>query len=196
MVPPIPTYWDSNNNGIPDPAVGVDADGGNWTQPKLDRLTEATDEWDGDTDWAPFRVFTSGPNKVYIDGYEDPACPRLGAIGRACPHTVNRETQGGVAYKDIEWATITFTPTPSAPFTWWFGSAHTGAEYALDFGGVITHEMGHWVRLQDVSGTGCNYGTGMYTMCGQPQTAETADDDTWRLRGLTTHDISATNGVY
>ena len=28
-------------------------------------------------------------------------------------------------------------------------------------------------------------------MCGQPQNETTADDDTWRLRGLTTEDVSA-----
>ncbi len=33
----------------------------------------------------------------------------------------------------------------------------------------MTHELGHWVLLTDVYGTGCNYGTSMYTMCGQPQ---------------------------
>lgn len=63
----------------------------------------------------------------------------------------------------------------------------------------MTHELGHWVFLLDVYGSGtsgCNYGTSMYTMCGEPQSSSTIDDDTWRLRGLTTHDITATNANY
>ena len=60
----------------------------------------------------------------------------------------------------------------------------------------MTHELGHWVYLKDVFGSDCNFGTGMYTMCGAPQDITTIDDDTWRLRGLTTHDITATNLGY
>lgn len=200
-----PTFWDTNNNGgADDTNISVDAVGLGWTDSKLDRLTEATNEWANSTDFDPFRI-VSGPYDVYIDGTEDPS---IGCVfddddfALTCGQVAQRVNQAG-PYYDIETIKTTFQPDPPDPgtYTWWYGLAHTGAELTLDFRGVATHELGHWVRLHDVSGSGtsgCNYGaTTMYTMCGGPQNPpSTTDDDTWRLRGLTTHDITAANVHY
>lgn len=86
-------------------------------------------------------------------------------------------------------------PTPGI-YQWWYGSSHTGDELKLDFRGVVTHELGHWVYLDDVFDSGCNYGVDMYTMCGEPDNSTTVDDDSWRMRSLTTHDINAANINY
>jgi hypothetical protein len=62
----------------------------------------------------------------------------------------------------------------------------------------MTYELGHWIRLVDLGptyGLDCNYGTGIYTMCGElPDPG--FDDDSWRQRSLTTDDISAANVIY
>jgi len=193
-----PMIWDADNNGIADTTgPKIDADGGGWNQTKLDRLNEATDEWNTDTQFNPTREFGTGPNKVYIDGTFDGACgtPPSGALAVTCVHYTNKTTQGGFTYRDISQA-ITGFAILGSPFFWWYGLAHSGDENSVDFGGVITHEIGHWVHLIDVYGSGCNYGTSMYTMCGAPQNGSTIDDDTWRQRGLTTHDITAANTLY
>lgn len=114
--------------------------------------------------------------------------------GDLCSNT-RKITQNGYTYNDIG-LSITGIAILSSPYFWWYGSAHSADEYSVDFGGVITHEIGRWIDLIDVYGSGCNYGTGMYTMCGAPQSSTTIDDDTWRQRTLTTHDITAANTLY
>jgi hypothetical protein len=202
---PYPWYWDVGNDGTPDASVGVDADGGGWTQSKLDRLTAATNDWAAATSFEPFRV-VSGPNKFFVDGSQDTAyCGTYPAqdeyLGATCVHKSARTLPGqpGETYFDISQTHTTMSTDPPLNWAWWYESTHSGSETSVDFQGVVMHEMGHWLKLVDVYGdtpSGCNFGTGMYTMCGEPQSDTTADDDTWRLRGLTTDDISAANLLY
>ena len=202
---PYPTYWDVGNDGSPDPSVGVDADGGGWTRAKLDRLTSATSDWASHSHFRPFRVI-SGANKFWVDGTKDPACtypPESEFVGATCTHKTARILNGhpDEVYYDISQSDTTFSTALPAPLTYWYGSTHTGAENTIDFQGVVTHEMGHWIFLRDVydngsTPPGCNYGTGMYTMCGAPQSSSTVDDDTWRLRGPSADDVAATNLEY
>ena len=203
---PYPVYWDVGNDGTPDASVGVDADGGGWTQAKLDRLTAATNEWAAATSFEPFRVVT-GANKFFVDGTQDTSYCSYPAqdeyLGATCVHKSARTLPGqpGETYFDISQTHTTMSTNPPSNWVWWYGSSHSGSESSIDFQGVVMHELGHWLFLRDVynDGTtppGCNFGTGMYTMCGQPQNGTTADDDTWRLRGLTTDDVSAANLLY
>lgn len=204
---PYPVFWDVGNNGTPDASVGVDADGSGWTQAKLDRLTAATNGWAAATSFEPFRV-VSGANKFFVDGSQDTAYCSYPAedeyLGATCVRKSARTlpNQPGETYFDISQTHTTMTTSPPLGWVWWYGSTHSGSESSIDFQGVVVHELGHWLYLRDVYDNnastlpGCNYGTAMYTMCGAPQDATTADDDTWRLRGLTTDDISAANLLY
>lgn len=199
QLPNPPFFWDTNNDSVADPnAATIDADGAGWTQPKLDRLTEATDDWDNSTQWNPSRVVT-GANNVYIDGTVD-TCGINKDLQYAvtCVHYTNRETSTGQLFKDISLVNTTFNnelTRISSAFFWWYGSAHSSDTNSVDFGGISSHEIGHWVFLNDLSGAACNYGPSMYTMCGIYPIA-TADDDTWRTRNVTTDDINAVNIVY
>jgi hypothetical protein len=189
-------FWDVGNDHDGDPLVGVDADGTGWTQTMLDRLTESTDHWTASTDFGPYRV-VSGDNDFWVDGTLDSYCYYQGSwLGATCVHRVLREDAVYGQWYDIYQVSTTIDPTLDTPLSWWYGAAHSSSENVVDFRGVVTHELGHWVRLIDVYDSGCNYGPDMYTMCGAPEEDSTIDDDFWRARSLTTHDINAANIDY
>ncbi len=80
---------------------------------------------------------------------------------------------------------------------WWIGSTLTTDANRIDFQGVMTHELGHWVLLFDLhvaDGAPCTQtSTGFYTMCGDVRDLRL---DTWRYRSLHADDISSANAVY
>lgn len=62
----------------------------------------------------------------------------------------------------------------------------------------MTHEIGHWILLDDLGpsyGLDCNYGTGIYTMCGELNDPG-YNLESYRQRSLTTDDISGANLIY
>lgn len=77
---------------------------------------------------------------------------------------------------------------------YWYGSTHSGLSTDVDFQGVLTHELGHWVLLDDLGAANCNVGDSIYTMCGA--LGADYDDNSWRYRSLTTDDINAANIPY
>lgn len=62
---------------------------------KLDRLNEAVTEWSSSTDFDPFREYGSGPNKVIVDGSEDPNCPLDSNAAVTCTYYQPRTNQAG-----------------------------------------------------------------------------------------------------
>jgi hypothetical protein len=84
---------------------------------------------------------------------------------------------------------------PDSP-DWWIGSTLTSDAFRLDFQGVMTHEIGHLIRLVDTNDSeSCTTtATDWHTMCG----AMRADGrlDSWRYRSLHPHDITSANAVY
>lgn len=58
---------------------------------------------------------------------------------------------------------------PDSP-NWWIGSTLTTDANRIDFQGIMTHELGHWILLfdlRDPAGVPCTQtSTGFYTMCG------------------------------
>jgi len=79
---------------------------------------------------------------------------------------------------------------------WWIGSTLTSDAGRLDFQGVMTHELGHWIRLIDLYDSASCTRTSLdqMTMCGEVR----ADGrlDTWRYRSLHADDIASANDVY
>lgn len=84
--------------------------------------------------------------------------------------------------------------------TWWAGAGQ-GPNDTYDFGGFLTHEMGHLVKLIDIyDDTSCASETAYQTMCGTfgpefPTPTFHLNDSYW-YRTLTSHDIAAANEVY
>ncbi len=199
-MPTPPAYWDLGNDGDPDAtAATIDADGSGWTTTKLDRLNGAVDEWYSETQWKPSRV-VSGYSKVFLDGTLDPDCAYPAQYWAVtCVHFTRRGS-GSAAYDDISRAHVTFATAADMSwygFEWWYGSTHDVPSNGIDFQGVATHELGHYgALLNDLDPPDCNYGTGMYTMCGFTGSIYGDRDDSWRYRTLTSTDIAAMNLVY
>ncbi len=197
-VPSPPWYWDLGNDGDADAAVPVDAAGSGWTSLALDRLHGAIDEWASGTDFDPYYV-GSGSQKVYRDGTE-PCEDGTGFEPEdfmvTCTYSTFRTTYWDISGSDTYAQTDAHLPSPMVRF--WYGAAHSSSETDVDFQGTATHELGHWVLLGDLGpvlyGTSCNYGTGMYTMCGE--LTSNFDEESWRQRSLTSDDINAANAVY
>jgi len=134
---------------------------------------------------------------VWIDGQSGCVVWTLGGPYAAnCRKVTTREhpiTQ--TTYKDIEdWDIFFNTSGPSHP-TWSYSLNHPGDPNVWDFQGVLTHELGHAIRLIDLYDSDCNFGPGMYTMCG-----DAADmggyPGSYRLRSITNDDIAGANTVY
>lgn len=195
-MPAVPEFWDANDDWVPDDGhVLIDAEGSGWTQTKLDRLNGAAAEWTSNSRFDPGRTVT-GSHDYYVDGtvpactgYWDPSWLQVTCPTRQARYFTQDPTEihhWRLTSKD--------TYTNIADWTWWYGSTHTGQSGVPDFQGVVTHEIGHWVYLIDLPTNQCTAGTGIETMCGGP--IGPIDDDTWRIRSLTSDDIAAANAVY
>lgn len=188
-------FWDWNNDGVPDPSVPVVHKGGGWTALALDRFNAAIDEWSTDTQFEPYGV-ASGSYWVYRDG----TAPSGGFDEQDVMVTFVQALWRTDHY-DI-WMIDTYAQTdadlPSTMERFWYGAAHSASSTDVDFQGVLAHEIGHWVLLVDLGpleyGSSCNYGTNMYTMCGE--LTSNYDDESWRMRSLTAQDIASANTVY
>jgi hypothetical protein len=193
-----PTFWDSNNDGIADDTnVTVDAEGGAWNATKGNLLTAATNQWKDNTDFDPVRVTgtQTGPNDVFIDGTE-PWCETGGFdpldIGVTCLHLQAHyfpQDPTVVKYYRVTQAAIY---TNIADNTFWWSSAQPVNPGLMDFQGVMTHEMGHWVVLGHA--TPCAAGNAIETMCGSVGADST--NQTFWMRSLTNDDKTSANQVY
>lgn len=191
-VPSPKWFWDLGNNGTPDPSVPVSPAGSGWSPLALSRLQGAIDEWSTSTAFQPFYT-SSGYYHVYRDG----TAP-TGGFGAYDVMVTQVWYDFRSTYYDI-YRSHTYAQTdadlPGSMNRFWYGASHSSYTTDVDFQGVLTHEIGHWVLLNDLYGTSCNYGTGIYTMCGELRDPG-FDDDSWRQRSLTTNDIDSANAVY
>jgi hypothetical protein len=117
------------------------------------------------------------------------------------PHAETISGRPGEYYQDISSASTTASTDanlPSPVIRYWYGSGQSPYPGDLDFQGVMSHELGHWILLADLGpsygSSDCNYGSGIYTMCGEL----TSDfrNESYAQRSLTSDDISAANVVY
>lgn len=195
-------YWDLGNDGDADGNPAVDAAGGGWTTLALARLQGAITEWETDTSFNPHYV-ASGNFQVYRDGtppcgpggFFDPGDVMVTCYDADLKPVPNAPP--GEYYWDI-FTADTYAQTDaglSGLFDrFWYGSGQSPYSGDADFQGIMTHELGHWVLLDDEYGSNCNFGTGVYTMCGEP--GPSPELQTYRMRTLTSDDIAAANVPY
>ncbi|MEA2622736.1 MAG: Matrixin [Chloroflexota bacterium] len=195
-----PWYWDTNNDGGPDPVVHFNPAGLNWggalgTALK-DRYSAASGTWVGGTDWNPVAdrdVRAAGCfadaacHGVYFDG-TDPSSklvPGIAAYNRIS-WTRKKDPGDNTWYRDISDSDITFNVFD---YDWWVGAGAPAANTA-DFQGILTHEMGHSIYLIDL--TVCDPAPNKETMCGKL----TSTQETFEARTLTADDKASANQVY
>ena len=184
---PYKWFWDCNNDAFPDDGCALFVPAGlNWTQAKLDRINAAFYHWRFMTDFDPY-TNNNATNHIYIDRQVDhagcPGAPSWQPIGdevviaRVCViRTWNPDPPNGQpAYYRLHNADTFFNYL----IPWWFGAGAPPSE-SLHFQGVLTHEMGHWVLLEDL---GCTPG---YTMCGGM-----SPTGSYSARTLETDDVTA-----
>jgi len=205
-LPATPSYIDADNDGHPDAATILRTAGNNslWTSAREDRVTHAASQWRAYSQFDPSVNLTAAPadcydswtcHGVWIDGQvPDPFEPTDLAINFR--KLILRETGplgNETVYWDIEdWDIFFNTSIPGHP-QWTYALNHPGDSNVFDFQGVLTHELGHSIHLKDLSGgQECNFGPGMYTMCGSVN----GYPDSYRMRTITNDDISGANFVY
>jgi len=200
---PSPRYfWDPNNDGIAGPEPQVTPAGGYWESLRLARLDAALAEWSTDTQFDPSRA-SSGFQNAYVDGRAGPCLPN-GTFNQpqGTVLAVVCRQQSPVYFGDdiirykLTDLDVYFNMENADSPDWWIGSGGTSDPGRLDFQGVMTHELGHWIRLFDLTDTTSCTRTSldMMTMCGVVRSDGRLD--TWRYRSLHADDISSANVVY
>lgn len=201
-VPSPKWFWDPNNDGVAGPEPLVTPAGGYWESVRLARLDAALAEWSTDTQFDPGRT-TGGSQNAYVDGRVGPCTPGgsfnqpggkiiLAQVCRSwAPIMVGDDV---VRYRITDLDVYFNMENPDSP-NWWIGSTLTTDPGRLDFQGVMTHELGHWVRLVDLGdSTSCTRTSDDFiTMCGSVVDGRL---DTWRYRSLHADDVSSANIVY
>lgn len=181
-LPNVPRYWDCNNDGLADDGCvkGYKA-GTGWGAFNNAGWQWGFDQWSDNTDFDP-QAYTSG-QAVYVDDRATCLTEGDGHLSgtNILAITCTTATWRFDSYWDIGTAKIYFNPDVAF---------HSGPTLppppgTYSFHGVLTHELGHWVFLRDLS---CDPGP---TMCGTANLSETYDIST-----LATDDINAANAVY
>jgi hypothetical protein len=159
-----PDFWDADEDGWADDSeVIVRPAGPDWTDKKRGSLERAVDQWRSNTQYDPTYAEGTGPVGVYLDGRDLQGC--LGGLepedlAFTCTRMFHRVLPNRV-YDDIFDSDITVNP--SHPFAW--GDVGYGsAPDKFSFQGVLTHEVGHTVRLTEERGD-CSAGADRPTMC-------------------------------
>lgn len=185
-------WWDLNDNRLPNAAdsiIGFGASGVNWTAEKHNDVVSATANWSTVTDFNPFDA--SGGvgvirGSIRVDTTE-PWCEDnyvLGIVGVTCQHATPIREGGTISFYDILDVDIGVN---TEDYQWNYG-ADDPSSSQYDFRGILTHELGHTVRLIDTD----QCGMPQITMCG----GGPAGILSARLRSLEDHDINAANQVY
>lgn len=197
---PVPKYfWDPDQNGVPGPEPAVRPAGGFWESVRLARLDAALAEWRNDTTFDPTRT-SSGSQYAYVDGRDAPCLPNGwdGFLAVVCRTQVAVVIGTSISSYRITDLDVYFNmENPTSP-DWWIGSTFTTDFARVDFQGIMTHELGHWVRLTDVyDDPSCaDDPVDRMTMCGVFPPDDRGRYGSWRSRSLHSHDISAANAVY
>ena len=192
-------FWDADRNHFPDLVPEpVRVGGTGWWDNARQRVIGAVAEWDGDT---AYNVFLQNAHSNYIFIDRGPLCDGSvwtpGTIGRACVYVSPNGTYDQIYDADAYLAVL-----DCSSCSWWGGASQPPAG-SYDLGGYLTHELGHFVRLQDIGdAASCSSETAYQTMCGQfgpdgPPFPPSFDiNDSYYYRTLTTHDAAAANEVY
>lgn len=180
---PSPLYfWDSNNNGTPDTTALFATASGTWTTLQMTQLDAAAAQWRGNTSFDIQDNGVPSNHNVYVDGRTGPCLGSwpVGTFAVTCRNVQPRFDY----YRIVDDDTYFNTTAPNHP-TWNFSSAQI--LNAADLRGFLTHELGHWVRLVDLS----QCGNPIATMCGFFTNPQSFD-----ARTLSADDVAAANTVY
>ena len=199
---PSPLYfWDGNDNGTPSGEPDFDSQGPYWSSDHLARRDAALLEWSSSTEYDPGHV-ADGPHNIFVDGRlpnpdNHPNCLSdwTGLLAITCRIVQPRYNSTYGAYYRITDQDIFFNMERSGAPDWWVGSSVPPQSDRFDFGGVLTHELGHTVRLTHVpeNGTNCPYtSSGFITMC----PSVSGNNDSYWARSLHSDDIAGANYVY
>ncbi len=201
-------FWDLNLNNIPDSApINFYAKGQGWTSLAQIRIDNAGNEWDGDTNFNidTFNWTTGTTNtRLVWRGKDDSSCPTDDIVGQLASNTWTSRPvfrNGSVIFWRMQTSCISFN---EARYDFYFGSGFATGYYHWQ--GVLTHEMGHSVRLEhpDTSqgDPACDWTSGdvdaVPTLCGNPDQLSTAQEQLvsyWR-RTLEPADVHSANWVY
>lgn len=187
-------FYDANDNGVPGPDPDFDPDGPYWSTSHLNRLDEAVTSWSGNTYWDP-SVNTSTSQNVFVDG--------------RVPYCTNAWTSNDLAITCWRINVRTGHPTwgtywqfwdadiymhmeiPSAPDLW-VGASVPPQTDRYDFGGVLTHELGHTAGLDHYTATCVATASAWVTMC----PAAINNLQSYWMRSLHADDKDSVNNVY
>lgn len=161
-----------------------------WNGGKESTASIAASEWAVSTSWDPtFTTSAFSVATIRVDGaFPSSACGSGWEPGAVAANCV-RATWTGSFY-DIFDSDIGIDLTPgSTGATWEYANvAPSSTEYSLR--GVLTHELGHGILLDDeYSGADCD--STPLTMCGSGGPGS----KTWEMRSLQSDDINAANAV-
>lgn len=185
-------WWDHNDNFVVDSTDGEpgykksgtgwgpDAQGNDFGA----RFNEAIAVWKNNTDFDP-KVVTTGVNDAWVDGRYIGGGPWPdGVFAQMERFAHNRGTFFDLYEQNLYVNTVDFLwwrqpGAPSASCSSWCFSAR----------GLFVHELGHGVRLVDLSGANCPPGPTMCVSVSNP-----VDMD--KYFSLATDDINGANAVY
>ncbi len=173
-------YWDCDLDGVPDDTcVRITMAGNGWDLARTNRFTSAVNQWSNNTRFDPY-LGPGNLREAFVD--RAPACgPFNGAYAGVCRLTEFKQTYYRMADADVYFNT--------AGHQW--NTALAADLTKADFQGVAVHELGHFVRLIDLSAANCGPAGDRYTMCGAVTKAET-----FQLRDLEQDDKTSANNVY
>lgn len=186
-------WWDLDNDGIhAEPGEGnrpYQRVGTSWTTAKIDRVTEAASAWRTATSWNPTITTSTQVATMRVDGVAPCGSFQPNDVGLTCLAWTLKQDHFGEYYFDIYDTDIGINLVGN---TFHDGSGPPPAS-KFDLRGVITHELGHGISLDDLYGSDCGPNpTDPYTMCGSGGPGVT----TYNQRSLTSDDINAANFVY
>lgn len=193
-LPSPPTFWDQDFNGQADEPNPYRFGGSQWSDKRENRAREAMKAWRDETDFrARIDVDALNAEYIYIDG-RVPECDSGWGSGlaRTCVYTSIWSD-----HKRIHGANIYFNTNE---YDWHYSLDGTPVQGDWDFRGILTHELGHSVRLRDLSPgeydgsyAECDPGAlDVETMCG----AILHFSDSFRRRSLELDDRIGANSVY
>lgn len=175
-------------------------------QATWNRLNEATAEWTADTDWDPGVANTS--QNIFVDGrlpptwcadldswIVDEGTPDEGTILAVACNRKNARylSQWGGLYYQIYDADIYFNMEIDESPDWWVGAAIPPQTDRLDFGGILTHEIGHSAGLKHYPDASCvRTSSSWVTMC----PFFTNNMDSYWSRSLHADDKESANYAY
>ena len=186
-------FYDANDNGVPGPDPDFDHEGPYSSTNHLNRLNEAVVSWSANTKWDPSVANTS--QNIFVDG-RIPYCVDEwlpGDLAFTC-WRINVRTghpTWGTYWQIYDTDIYMHMEIASAP-DWWVGAGVPPQSDRFDFGGALTHELGHTAGLDHYTSTCTHSSSAWVTMC--PSVADNLES--YWMRSLHADDKDSVDDVY